>query len=119
MCSDHPARWRNNNSGQKVADIVRELPDGQINFELNDDSSKMQVQSSTGKYNLATQEAGDFPDFDTVPSDNTFNINSDNLISLIQKHLCYGQSRLETLPKWLLNSKNMNELNMVATDAQD
>ena len=70
---------------KKAVDIVRELPDGQINFELNDDSSKMQVQSSTGKYNLATQEAGDFPDFDTVPSDNTFSINSDNLISLIQK----------------------------------
>ena len=32
---------------KKVADIVRELPDGKINFELNNDSSKMQVRSST------------------------------------------------------------------------
>ena len=59
---------------KKVADIVRELPDGKINFELNNDSSKMQVQSSTGRYNLATQAAGDFPDVDTVASDNKFNV---------------------------------------------
>ena len=51
---------------KKVADIVRELPEGTIKFEFNEDSGKMQVQSSTGKYNLATQVAGDFPDFDTV-----------------------------------------------------
>ena len=42
----------------------------------------MQVRSSTGRYNLATQAAGDFPDFDTVPSDNKFNINSWEVFSL-------------------------------------
>lgn len=103
---------------KKVADIVRELPDGQINFELNNDSSKMQVQSSTGKYNLATQEAGDFPDFDTVPSDNTFNINSDNLISLIQKtSFAMANQDWRHYLNGCLIQKNMNELNMVATDA--
>ena len=78
----------------------------------------MQVRSSTGRYNLATQAAGDFPDFDTVPSDNKFNINSDELISLIQKtSFAMANQDWRHYLNGCLIQKNMNELNMVATDA--
>tara|TARA_B100000575_G_C23118228_1_gene646710 strand:- start:694 stop:1788 length:1095 start_codon:yes stop_codon:yes gene_type:complete len=103
---------------KKVADIVKELPEGTIEFEFNDDSSKMQVQSSTGKYNLATQVAGDFPDFDTVPSDTVFSINSDNLTALIQKtSFAMANQDWRHYLNGCLIQKNMNEIIMVATDA--
>ena len=77
--------------------------------------AKCKIQSSTGKYNLATQEAGDFPDFDTVPSDNTFSINSDNLISLIQKtSFAMANQDWRHYLNGCLIQKNMNELNMIA-----
>ena len=36
---------------KKAADIIRELPEGEVSFELNDDSSKLTVKSSSGRYN--------------------------------------------------------------------
>ena len=42
---------------KKISDIVRELPEGEIAFSLNDDGNKMQVKSSSGRYNLATISA--------------------------------------------------------------
>ena len=39
---------------KKAADIIRELPEGQVSFELNEESSKLTVRSSSGKYNLST-----------------------------------------------------------------
>ena len=35
---------------KKIADIIKELPDGQINFELNDDATKLVIKSSSGRY---------------------------------------------------------------------
>lgn len=103
---------------KKISDIVRELPDGEIAFSLNDDGNKMQVKSSSGRYNLATISAGDFPDFDTVPSDNIYDISSDDLLALIQKtsFAMANQDWRHYLNGCLLQ-KNMNEINMVATDA--
>ena len=98
---------------KKVADIVRELPEGTIKFEFNEDSGKMQVQSSTGKYNLATQVAGDFPDFDTVPSDTVFSINSDSLTALIQKtSFAMANQDWRHYLNGCLIQKNMNEIRL-------
>ena len=103
---------------KKISDIVRELPEGEIAFSLNEDGNKMQVKSSSGRYNLATISAGDFPDFDTVPSDKTYDISSDDLLALIQKtsFAMANQDWRHYLNGCLLQ-KNMNEINMVATDA--
>ena len=32
---------------KKIADIIKELPDGQINFELNEDATKLLIKSSS------------------------------------------------------------------------
>ena len=58
---------------KKAADIIRELPEGQVSFELNEESSKLTVRSSSGKYNLSTIPGSDFPDleqeFNSLPHD--------------------------------------------------
>ena len=61
---------------KKAADIIRELPEGEVSFQLNEDSSKLTVKSSSGRYNLSTIPGSDFPDFDVVKSDTVFNISS-------------------------------------------
>ena len=58
---------------KKAADIIRELPEGQVSFELNEESSKLTVRSTSGKYNLSTIPGSDFPDleqeFNSLPHD--------------------------------------------------
>ena len=80
---DQPGETKKNK--KKAADIIRELPDGQVSFELNEESSKLTVKSSSGRYNLSTIPGSDFPDFDVVKSDTTHTISSMKLFDLFQK----------------------------------
>ena len=85
---------------KKAADIIRELPEGQVSFELNEESSKLTVKSSSGRYNLATIPGSDFPDFDVIKSDTTHTITTEKLLELFHKtsfamanqDCCDGQS---------------------------
>ena len=103
---------------KKIADIIKELPDGQINFELNDDATKLVIKSSSGRYNLSTISASDFPDFDTVKSDQTYKIPSESFIALIQK-TSFAMANQDW--RHYLNGcffhKSLNDVVMVATDA--
>ncbi len=103
---------------KKAADIIRELPDGQVSFELNEENSKLTVKSSSGKYNLSTIPGSDFPDFDVVKSDNTYKTSPNNLLELFQKtsFAMANQDWRHYLNGCLLE-KTGNSLNMVATDA--
>ena len=67
---------------KKAADIIRELPEGEVSFELNEESSKLTVKSSSGRYNLATIPGSDFPDFDVVKSDTIHTISTEKLLEL-------------------------------------
>ena len=49
---------------KKIADIVRELPDGEVGFEHEEESTKLTVFSSAGKYSFSTISANDFPEFE-------------------------------------------------------
>ena len=70
---------------KKTADIVRELPDGDVSFELDEGSSKLTVKSKSGRYSLSTIPGADFPEFDSVKSENIFSIKSSQLLELFQK----------------------------------
>ncbi|MBL6693492.1 MAG: DNA polymerase III subunit beta [Proteobacteria bacterium] len=103
---------------KKISDIIKELPDGQIDFELNDDASKLLIKSSSGRYNLSTISASDFPDFDVVKSDQTYNIPSESFINLIQKtSFAMANQDWRHYLNGCLFQKSLNDLVMVATDA--
>lgn len=103
---------------KKSADIIRELPDGKVSFQLNEDSSKLTVKSSSGRYNLSTIPGSDFPDFDVIKSDTTFTISSAQLLELFQK-TSFAMANQDW--RHYLNGcyfeKSSESLNMVATDA--
>ena len=103
---------------KKAADIIRELPDGQVSFELNEESSKLTVRSSSGKYNLSTIPGSDFPDFDVVKNDTTYKISSHKLFELFQKtSFAMANQDWRHYLNGCLFEKNEKLLNMVATDA--
>ena len=103
---------------KKAADIIRELPEGQVSFELNEESSKLTVRSSSGKYNLSTIPGSDFPDFDVVKSDTTHKISSSKLFELFQKtSFAMANQDWRHYLNGCLFEKTGNSLNMVATDA--
>ena len=103
---------------KKAADIIRELPDGQVSFELNEESSKLTVRSSSGKYNLSTIPGSDFPDFDVVKSNTTYKISSHKLFELFQKtSFAMANQDWRHYLNGCLFEKNEKSLDMVATDA--
>ena len=103
---------------KKAADIIRELPEGEVSFELNDDSSKLTVRSSSGRYNLATIPGSDFPDFDVVKSDVVHKITTEKLIELFHKtSFAMANQDWRHYLNGCLFEKSETALNMVATDA--
>ena len=103
---------------KKAADIIRELPEGEVSFELNDDSSKLTVKSSSGRYNLATIPGSDFPDFDVVKSDVVHKITTEKLIELFHKtSFAMANQDWRHYLNGCLFEKSETALNMVATDA--
>ena len=103
---------------KKAADIIRELPEGQVSFELNEESSKLTVRSSSGKYNLSTIPGSDFPDFDVVKSDTTHKISSAKLYELFQKtSFAMANQDWRHYLNGCLFEKTESSVNMVATDA--
>ena len=103
---------------KKAADIIRELPEGQVSFELNEESSKLTVKSSSGRYNLATIPGSDFPDFDVIKSEVVYPISTEKLLTLFHK-TAFAMANHDW--RHYLNGcffeKTENSLKMVATDA--
>ena len=103
---------------KKTADIVRELPDGDVSFELDEGSSKLTVKSKSGRYSLSTIPGADFPEFDSVKSENIFSIKSSQLLELFQKtSFAMANQDWRHYLNGCLFEKSLNALNMVATDA--
>ena len=103
---------------KKAADIIRELPEGQVSFELNEESSKLTVRSSSGRYSLSTIPGSDFPDFDVVKSDNTYKISPNTLLTLFQKtSFAMANQDWRHYLNGCLFEKDENLIKMVATDA--
>ena len=103
---------------KKAADIIRELPEGQVSFELNEESSKLTVKSSSGRYNLATIPGSDFPDFDVIKSDTIHPVSTEKLLELFHKtSFAMANQDWRHYLNGCLFEKTESSLNMVATDA--
>ena len=103
---------------KKAADIIRELPEGEVMFQLNDDSTKLTVKSSSGRYNLATIPGSDYPDFDAVKSEQVFEINSEQLLKMFQKtSFAMGHTNWRHFLNGCLFEKSGEALEIIATDS--
>jgi len=103
---------------KKAADIIRELPEGEVSFSLSDESSKLTVKSSSGRYNLSTIPGSDFPDFDVVKSEEVHTISTEKLRELFHKtSFAMANQDWRHYLNGCLFEKSLNSLNMVATDA--
>ena len=76
---------------KKASDIVKELPDGNISFSL-EEGEKFKIKTPTGEYNLVTMEASCFPEFSSTEIDNAHEINSEELILFIFIYLIIKSS---------------------------
>ena len=105
---------------KKAADIIRELPEGEVMFQLNDDENpKVIVKSSSGRYNLATIPGSDYPDFDVVKNDQIFKISSEQLQEMFQKtSFAMGHGDWRHFLNGCLFEKSGESVKMVATDAK-
>ncbi len=103
---------------KKAADIIRELPQGEVMFQLNDDSTKLTVKSSSGRYNLATIPGSDYPDFDVVKGDQIFKISSEQLQEMFQKtSFAMGHGDWRHFLNGCLFEKAEEALKITASDA--
>ena len=72
-------------SSSIMFDVVRKIPSGsQINF-LNSSGSKLQLESNKSLFNLNSIDAAEFPITDEDFNENEFNINSKDLLKLLNK----------------------------------
>ncbi|MFC1682994.1 DNA polymerase III subunit beta [Candidatus Zixiibacteriota bacterium] len=100
---------------KKLSEIVRELPEGQIEIQVDD--KKATIRYENGHFNLMGMDSEDFPPFPEPISGQSFTVNQSLLAEMIHKTL-YSTSKDETRPAlqgvlWHVDEK---EMLMVATD---
>ena len=104
---------------KKIADIVRELPDGEVGFEHEEESTKLTVFSSAGKYSFSTISANDFPEFDSVKSEDIHSISSNLLLKLLKKtSFAMASNNWRHYLNGCYIEKSLNTLSVTATDSQ-
>ena len=102
---------------KKASDIVKELPDGNISFSL-EEGEKFKIKTPTGEYNLVTMEASSFPEFSSTEIDNAHEINSEELVELFQMtSFAMGNQDWRHYLNGTYIECAMGTLKMVATDA--
>lgn len=103
---------------KKVADIVRELPDGEVCFDYDDGSSKLTLRSKAGRYSFSTISAGDFPEFDSVRSENIYSIHAAKLLKFFQKtSFAMGSADWRHFLNGSFIEKSLNSLKITTTDS--
>lgn len=103
---------------KKIADIVRELPEGEVVFEHEEGSTKLTIFSSAGKYSFSTISADDFPEFDSVKSDIIHSINSSLLLKLFKKtSYAIASNDYRHYLNGCYMEKSLNTLSITATDS--
>ena len=103
--------------GDKILDILRELPPGEVNLDTSD--AKATISCEKAIFHLLGLSSDEFPEIPSLEAKETFSLSSKNLREMIQRTV-FAASRDET-------RKNLNgvyletgekELKMVATDGR-
>ena len=102
---------------KKLSELCRLFKDdSEIHFFLDGDNLK--IETSSGKYNLATLPSEDFPVFEKEEGGNTVNITAQNLKSLIGKtSFAMGNQDWRHYLNGLFLSVEDTKITSVATDA--
>ncbi|HSH00025.1 MAG TPA: DNA polymerase III subunit beta [candidate division Zixibacteria bacterium] len=98
-----------------LSDIVRELPESDINFDLT--GSRLELKVPNGSYKIATVSVEDYPTLPAVNTKKQINLAGKQLVEMI-KHSVFACSTDETRPAlngalWQTRGERMV---MVATD---
>ncbi|WP_164670566.1 DNA polymerase III subunit beta [Virgibacillus doumboii] len=98
-------------------DIVRKLPEKTVEIEADSDL-KVTIRSGKAEFNLNGQDAEEYPQLPKLQSENSFELPTDLLKSLI-KQTVFAVSTMETRPILTgVNVKLQNDtLNFTATDS--
>ena len=102
---------------RKLSDLCRLLPDlTEIHFYLDGDN--LNIETSSGKYNLSTLPSEDFPVFEIEDTESQINISSVNLNMLITKtSFAMGNQDWRHYLNGLFVSIDDKNITTVATDA--
>ena len=102
---------------RKLSDLCRLLPDlTEIHFYLDGDN--LNIETSSGKYNLSTLPSEDFPVFEIEDTESQINISSINLNMLITKtSFAMGNQDWRHYLNGLFVSIDDKNITTVATDA--
>ena len=102
---------------KKASDIVKELPDGNISFSM-EDGEKFRIKTKTGEYNLVTMEAISFPEFSPIENDESHEINSNDLKECFEMtSFAMGHGDWRHYLNGTYFESSLGALKMVATDS--
>lgn len=98
-----------------LSDIIRELPESEISFELT--NNRMHIKIPNGSYKIATVPVDDFPKLPGVNTKKEINIEASQLVGMIQR-TTFACSDDETRPalNGVLWQTKGDKMQMVATD---
>ncbi|MDH5511293.1 MAG: DNA polymerase III subunit beta [Nitrospinota bacterium] len=101
---------------KKLYDIVRELPEGEVVVKLDDDS-RCRVICGKSKFNLATIDATDFPEFPGYDSGSLAPLDGEMLSEMIRKtQFAVSQDETRMTLNGALLEVSPTKVRMVATD---
>ena len=105
---------------KKILDILKELEEQPLTFNIDIEEMKIVIVSSTGKYTLVGQNGDDFPQIPSVKADRVtrVDITPDVLFSGITSSIfATGDDELRPVMNGIYIELQTNGINFVATDA--
>jgi DNA polymerase III subunit beta len=105
---------------KKILEILREFPEQPLNFNIDTESLRVDINSETGKYSLVGSNAEDFPQIPVIKSDsvNRIELPPDLLYSGISSAIfATGDDELRPVMNGIYVQLTNKGVNFVATDA--
>lgn len=103
--------------GRKFFEIVKELTPGSISVELTE-SGRIKIAYGKGVFELAAMDAADYPALSAFEAVETAAINSETLLSMIDKTVFAASSdESRIMLSGVLFEKEEDRINVVATDS--
>lgn len=98
-----------------LTDLIRKLPNDDVNFELNNNT--MLVQCNKSKFNLLTLPKDEYPLDINIDEKNSFEIKSFDFVSMVRKTVfATSQDETKGVLTGVLMEINKNDISMIATD---
>jgi len=102
-------------SGRKFYEIIRSLDSKDV--ELTTANGQLVINTNNSFYKISKLPGNDFPLFDSTESTETFNINQEKLLTLLNKtHFSMAQQDVRFYLNGLLLETEPNKIKAIATD---